>query len=535
MEVLVSYKLVDIESKVQDLHGAHNSIVQKVHQVAKTQGTKITDTEAGDGLGADSIKVGEAKLETAMQPYPLVAPSALIELRQEVAALGTQYRDLNEGLLTDLLSQMRDAKLMLLQTVDEVDSRISKRVDRIEAEMHARLLTEIEGRVQERVRAMEQTLSRLEHCFDKTNGRLGALETTLASKHRPARLDYQQHGGYRHYDTIAGDGSGTSSQHYHRTAASLIFSDMDLDTNSSAMPDRPVSAPARPLLVHSDSSSPESPLPSGHESPSKQLHHHHHQSAQNRSAWGSGALSSSSATTPMPTTPSEEVAHLVASPLERGTVIGGKHATIHAQDHLFSSNSRPGISSLQASLSSSPVPAEATSAGAGRSGEPAAPVPSSMPIGGLAGRRVSMPSLDTNSATLKGTNSGSGLSTKTPRDLQIGRGYGTLATTTTTTAGTARASMKRAMSMDTAGGSLTIRPSQVASSGSIQALVSPTGAGGGATLRSPTSATGGQELKQRLLGHGQGTKVGVKSPPSYRELLHFWKAGGSTPDLLKGV
>ncbi|KAF9164544.1 hypothetical protein DFQ26_001351 [Actinomortierella ambigua] len=589
MEVLVSYKLVDIESKVQDLHGAHNSIVQKVHQVAKTQSTKMTDTEAGDGLGADSIKVGEAKLETAMQPYrlahanennrdrdhdngsdedanskALVSPRAVLELRQEVAALGTQYRDLNEGLLTDLLSQMRDAKLMLLQTVDEVDNRISKRVDRIEAEMHARLLTEIEGRVQERVRAMEQTLSRLEHCFDKTNGRLGALETTLASKQRPGRLEYQQQhqnhalqyhagGAYRHYETIAGDGT-TSSSSYHRSVTSLIFSDMDLAAESSntattsVMHDRPVSAPARPPLIHSDSSSPESPLPCGQEGSSKQ-HQHQHQQASNRAAW------SSSSTTPMPTTPSEEIAHLVASPLERGTVIGGKHATIHAHDdgiHLGSGgNNRPMVGSLLTPLASSPMPSSGS-----KGGPVVAPVPSTMPaVGGVGGRRVSMPSLDTKSATMRdvagGASSARGLGARTPRDLQVGTGYSTVATTTAT--GTARRPMKRAMSMDTngsvgpmvggggVGGSLTIRPSQVVGSGSFPALVSPTGSsssnssGTSNTLKSPTSATSGTDLKQRLLGHGQGTKAGVKNPPSYRELLHFWKAGGSTPDLLKGV
>ncbi|KAG0236652.1 hypothetical protein BGW42_003068 [Actinomortierella wolfii] len=529
MEVLVSYKLVDIESKVQDLHGAHNSIVQKVHQVAKTQGTKITDTEAGDGLGTDSIKAGEAKLEKAMQPYrlshvngdeddgsmtnssALVSPRAVMELRQEVAALGSQYRDLNDGLLTDLLSQMRDAKLMLLQTVDEVDNRISKRVDRIEAEMHARLLTEIEGRVQERVRALEQTLSRLEHCFDKTNGRLGALETTLASKQRPPRSDgaYQlQHhqntdlSTHRRYDTIAGDGS--TPHRYQHSVASLIFSDMDLATGAknAALLERPASAPIRPPLLHSNSSTPDSPLPSGQGSQTDrdqdQVHHEHEKQQQRHSTWD--AASSSSAT-PMPTTPSEEV-QLVASPLERGTMIGGKHATIHSHE---SYNSRPSASSLLAPLSSTSTTSTTTT--------------SSLPKStGLSSRRVSMPSLDTKSAT---SSRGS---------ISTGSGYNTITASTPTS----RATMKRAMSMDTTSG--TIRPSQVLASGGIQGLlVSPTSSTSSDSLKSPTSATSGGDIKHKLLGHGQGTKAGVKNPSSYRELLHFWKAGGSTPNLLKGV
>ncbi|KAF9986461.1 hypothetical protein BGZ65_007515, partial [Modicella reniformis] len=222
MEVLVSYKLVDIESKVRDLHGAHNTIAQKVHQVAKTHKSNMQGVRAGDGVGQDTITAEEERISKAMEPYRDIdsegrgadafvepidndaapegvvsirarragetagelvdASSAIVELRQELNTLGMRYQELNDGLLTDLMGQMRDAKLMLLQTVDEVDGRVSKRIDRIEAEMHSKLLSEIEGRVQERVRAMEQTSGRLEKCFDKMEGRLAALETVLASR-----------------------------------------------------------------------------------------------------------------------------------------------------------------------------------------------------------------------------------------------------------------------------------------------------------------------------------------------------------------
>ncbi|KAF9176536.1 hypothetical protein BGZ51_000391, partial [Haplosporangium sp. Z 767] len=112
----------------------------------------------------------------------LVDRASIAELRRELQAFGMRYHELNDGLLTDLMGQMREAKLMLFDTVDEVDKRLGMRVDRIEAEMHAKLLIDIENRIQERVLAMEQMSARLEKCFDRMDGRLGALETVLASK-----------------------------------------------------------------------------------------------------------------------------------------------------------------------------------------------------------------------------------------------------------------------------------------------------------------------------------------------------------------
>ncbi|KAG0260118.1 hypothetical protein BGZ95_004522, partial [Linnemannia exigua] len=282
MEVLVSYKLVDIESKVQDLHGAHNSIAQKVHQVAKSHKSNMQGVRAGDGVGENTINAEEARIAAAMQPYrdiepqgpsqgagayleplesgdnvvgdgivslrrtgsardvgsnELVDTSSIIELRHELQVLGMRYQELNDGLLTDLMGQMRDAKLVLFQSVDEVDGRISKRVDRIEAEMHSKLLSEIEGRVQERVRAMEQTSARLEKCFDKMEGRLGALETVLASRRpRPEsmyqllqqqlqqqQLQDEENGIPPHAGTFSGFPSSPS----HRSVTSMVFADPD--------------------------------------------------------------------------------------------------------------------------------------------------------------------------------------------------------------------------------------------------------------------------------------------------------------------
>lgn len=113
---------------------------------------------------------------------PLIDTGAIMELRRELQAFGTRYHELNDGLLTDLMSQMRDAKLQMFDTVDRVDEKLGKRVDRIDAELHSQLLNDIESRIQERVKAMEQMSLRLEQCFDKMDGRLGALETVLSSR-----------------------------------------------------------------------------------------------------------------------------------------------------------------------------------------------------------------------------------------------------------------------------------------------------------------------------------------------------------------
>ncbi|KAG0368407.1 hypothetical protein BC939DRAFT_528335 [Gamsiella multidivaricata] len=188
MEYMVSYKLDDIESKVQELHEGQNNMAQTISEVEIQQGSE--QQLSGDTMnelqryrppmGNDDSDLED--MDDRRNATALVDKATVMELRQELQAFGMRYHELNDGLLTDLMTQMKEAKLMLFETVDEVDQRLGRRVDRIEAEMHAKLLSDIENRIQERVRAMEQTSVRLERCFDKMEGRLGALETVLASK-----------------------------------------------------------------------------------------------------------------------------------------------------------------------------------------------------------------------------------------------------------------------------------------------------------------------------------------------------------------
>ncbi|KAI1309132.1 hypothetical protein EDD11_004143, partial [Mortierella claussenii] len=193
MESMVSYKLNDIEYKVQGLQEGHHRTTHAMDEASMSQ-QDSTSTEIqmyrppqhdtmNEALDIDSnYNSNHSPNSTA-----LVDTSTIMELRQELQSFGMQYQELNDSLLTDLMSQMRDAKLMLYDSVDEVDKRLGMRVDRIEAEMHAKLLTDIENRIQERVRAMEHTSHRLERCFEKMEGRLGALETVLASTSRRQR------------------------------------------------------------------------------------------------------------------------------------------------------------------------------------------------------------------------------------------------------------------------------------------------------------------------------------------------------------
>ncbi|CAO3567130.1 unnamed protein product [Mortierella alpina] len=156
MSSLIHYKLTDIETKVQELYVGQSNVTQTVDQV---------EQEPCYGGGS-----------------PLIDTAAIMELRKELQAFGTRYHELNDGLLTDLMSQMRDAKLQLFDRVDAVDENLGKRIDRVDAELHTKLLSDIESRIQERVKAMEQISLRLEQCFDKMDGRLGALETVLSSR-----------------------------------------------------------------------------------------------------------------------------------------------------------------------------------------------------------------------------------------------------------------------------------------------------------------------------------------------------------------
>ncbi|KAF9902097.1 hypothetical protein BX616_002032 [Lobosporangium transversale] len=387
MEVLVSYKLVDIESKVQDLHGAHNSIAQKVHQVAKSHKSNMQGVRAGDGVGEDTIAAEEARISAAMQPYREIdaqgneaeaflepidsdvdenssnshegvvsirersaraggsangsselvdASTAIVDLRKELRELGMRYQELNDGLLTDLMGQMRDAKLMLFQTVDEVDGRISKRVDRIEAEMHSKLLSEIEGRMQERVRAMEQTSARLEKCFDRMEGRLGALETVLASRRpRPESMyqlmqqQFQQHQHQHQHQSDSGvSGSfpqraGTFSgfpssppSSGHMSVTSVLFSaEADINGDQGALSTTLTNGynPSRGAIVSS---------------PTESIYN----SSQVKPIWMPSHNTSTSSSSSYAYKNLSTSVPLVASPLERGTVIGDRIGTIHPEN-----------------------------------------------------------------------------------------------------------------------------------------------------------------------------------------------------------
>ncbi|KAF9426577.1 hypothetical protein BGZ94_006308 [Podila epigama] len=193
MELLVAYKLADIESKVQDIpddkailalardQAASNTFQEENEKTSSDQpleaDTDAVPTSFGEGHTPDSESTTTSTATTTTSNRTTnVLPNALqmignrtsiAELRFELQTLGMRYHELNDGLLTDLMAQMRDAKLVLYQT--------------LESEQHAKMLNGIENRIQERVRAMEQISSRLEACFDKMDSRLGAIETVLTS------------------------------------------------------------------------------------------------------------------------------------------------------------------------------------------------------------------------------------------------------------------------------------------------------------------------------------------------------------------
>ncbi|KAF9111845.1 hypothetical protein BGX27_004379 [Mortierella sp. AM989] len=197
MEYLVSFKLNDIETKVQELHVGHNAIAQTVEEACINQEEPVEQVMAASNEMQMYRRstYNDIYNDPAVMGHPistgLVDKASIMELRQELQAFGMRYHELNDGLLTDLMAQLREAKLILFDSVDEVDKKLGMRVDRIEAEMHASLLSDIENRIQERVRAMEQTSVRLERCFDKMESRLGALETVLASKRSRPESMYQ--------------------------------------------------------------------------------------------------------------------------------------------------------------------------------------------------------------------------------------------------------------------------------------------------------------------------------------------------------
>ncbi|KAG0334917.1 hypothetical protein BG004_000211 [Podila humilis] len=667
MEVLVSYKLVDIESRVQDLHGAHNTIAQKVHQVAKTHKSKMQGVNAGNEVGEDTIKGEELRISGAMDQYrdmdekvakagggvggggaylenletneplsltatttstALVDRSSIVELRNELQTLGMRYQELNDGLLTDLMGQMRDAKLMLFQTVDEVDGRISKRVDRIEAEMHSKLLSEIEGRVQERVRAMEQTSSRLERCFDKMEGRLGALETVLASRRpRPESMyqllqqqqqqqQLQQHGQHLHdeegggYVQHAGTFAGFSSSPSRRSITSLIFSDIDgkaplASTGVASLSSRQdldlMARPRHRNLAESDTSSPNSPTPDSSSSSSISGSTNENNDrknedglmmlevadsstpntfkkqyaaskammsspldgfvsqAQAKPIWSSrvaaGSGSSTSTAIPIPSTSSASRQNMVDSPLERGTIIGGRMGTIHPLPHCNPTS--------PTTASSSYVPTT-TYVSAKEHAERLAsqqhqPLASSAPSSASRLRRVSLSSFDASSlSALKPVRSGNETNSDTGDSAPVlstavttsrnGSATSTITAATVTTQQPASpGDRNRSLSMTTTSSSLLSSKlkngtggsssdgglSLKSSSSSLSSPLSPVG-----PTTSATSTMTATKTMQRAMTfdtmHSQATlttktsKTSVQGLSSYTELLRFWKTGGST-------
>ena len=551
---------------------------------------------AGDGVGQGTITAEEERLSKAMQPYRDIdaegrgaeaflepidgddttegvvsirgrqgvqktedladTSSAIIELRQELQTLGTRYQELNDGLLTDLMGQMRDAKLMLLQTVDEVDGRVSKRIDRIEADMHSKLLSEIEGRVQERVRAMEQTSARLEKCFDKMEGRLAALETVLASKRpRPESMyqllqqQYQQHhlgdetGVPLYASTYSGSPSSASSG--HRSIAAILFSETD---NKPSGPSPQHTRPRRGTVSGSDVQ------PSTFQSGALQEDPNNTTLASSAKAiWipSHGTSSSSSSRTYSSSVPA------VASPLERGTMIGNRIGTIHSE-LLPKANPAPITPTTpttptrdRSQRSAPPSPVKERFQNALASAQAKSTTPEPAPIDQASRlRRVSLSSFDASSlSALKPVRSptGSAAPASSPSPASSLKGVALTATSTTTSTATmtstTTASSRRCSSSDVSLGNTSVKSSS--SSSLLTAKLKGANGSVQSSISSASSSTGTMKTMQRALTVDTLTSLPtatttkmtptikktvstpVQGASSYKELLHFWKAGGS--------
>lgn len=497
----------------------------------------------GQGAGAylESLE-SEGTVSLKKAGAAMDQPSTIVELRNELHSLGMQYQELSDGLLVDLMGQMRDAKLVLFQTVDEVDGRISKRVDRIEAEMHSKLLNEIEGRVAERVRAMEQTSSRLERCFDKMEGRIGALETVLASKRpRPEsmyqllqqqlqQLQQQEEGGTLALtaDTVGGFSSVAEPaivpyvRPRRRTLAENGYSPPD----GPALPQRDTSE-VKPTQSPAACTSTSSVTEQAHG-----VSHHHHKPynpanhplvssplegfvshAQGQPVWSPiSGISASAISPPIPTSGGSTA--VVASPLERGTLIGSRIGTIH-----------PEYQPQTSSVPSSDMPSKEKIQGGGAN--------SSAGLGqGSRIRRVSLPSFDSNSlSSLKPIKATTITASESPLTTSI------VTTTTTTTTMTTKMNkqslgVKSTSSLLTAkinAASAAVGSSDAAASGG-QGPSFGVGSGGAAISATMQRAMTFDSLHTQASTSSTITKTvktPVQGPSSYRELLHFWKAGGS--------
>lgn len=575
---------------------------------------------AGDGVGENTINAEEARISAAMQPYRDIEPqgpsqgasaylepiegggdgnigdgivslrragsardvgasndlvdtsSSIVELRHELQALGMRYQELNDGLLTDLMGQMRDAKLVLFQSVDEVDGRISKRVDRIEAEMHSKLLSEIEGRVQERVRAMEQTSARLEKCFDKMEGRLGALETVLASRRpRPESMyqllqqqlqQQQQQDEENGIPPHAGTFSGFPSSPTHRSITSMVFADSDnkpvetytrprrrtlaengiyTDTHQSRQ-NQDDNTPLMMLDTSSNYSTVKDNSSSGLSSSYPNSNSNTTNlgrvstalegfvsSHQSRPSWSPSRGISTTATSQA----SRSETSLVASPLERGTVIGSRIGTIHPE-YIPRTTYVP-TTPIRERFSNSPVPSTPT----GKGSENGDQEPSDH---GSRSRRVSLSSFDSNSlSALKPIKAAATTATATAAPSVGSTATSIVTTTTTTTMTTQQHTTNNIGGPAGRGGNLSVKSS---SSSLLSAKLNSAGSGtnspttpthtGGSTVTKTMQRAMTFDTLQSQAASGAGStptvktiKTPVQGPSSYRDLLHFWKAGGS--------
>lgn len=574
---------------------------------------------AGDGVGENTINAEEARISAAMQPYRDIEPqgpsqgasaylepiegggngnvgdgivslrragsardagasnelvdtsSSIIELRHELQALGMRYQELNDGLLTDLMGQMRDAKLVLFQSVDEVDGRISKRVDRIEAEMHSKLLSEIEGRVQERVRAMEQTSARLEKCFDKMEGRLGALETVLASRRpRPESMyqllqqqlqQQQQQDEENGIPPHAGTFSGFPSSPPHRSVTSMVFADSDnkpvetytrprrrtlaengiyTDTHQSRQ-SQDDDAPLMMLDTSSNYSTVKDNSSTGLSSsyPNSNTTNMGRVSTalegfvsshQSRPSWSPSRGISTTATSQA----SRSETSLVASPLERGTVIGSRMGTIHPE-YIPRTTYVP-TTPIRERFSNSPLSSPTAKGFDSSDQEPS--------DHGSRGRRVSLSSFDSNSlSALKPIKATAATAAAAAAAPSVGSTATSIVTTTTTTTTmtTQQHTTNNTGGPAGRGGNLSVKSSsssllsaKLNSPGSgANSPTTPTHSGGSTVTKTMQRAMTFDTLQsQAASGAGSTTtvktiKTPVQGPSSYRDLLHFWKAGGS--------
>lgn len=575
---------------------------------------------AGEGVGENTITAEEARISAAMQPYRDIEPqgpskgasaylepieggdnvgggivslrragsardavdsnelldtsSSIVELRHELQALGMRYQELNDGLLTDLMGQMRDAKLVLFQSVDEVDGRISKRVDRIEAEMHSKLLSEIEGRVQERVRAMEQTSTRLEKCFDKMEGRLGALETVLASRRpRPESMyqllqqqlqQQQQQDEENGIPPHAGTFSGFPSSPSHRSVTSIVFADSDskpaetytrprrrtlaengiyTDTHQSSRQSQDDNGPLMMLDTSSNystvrdnsSNSLSSSYPNSNTTDMGQVSNALEgfvSSHQSRPSWSPSRGISTTAASQA----SRSETSLVASPLERGTVIGSRMGTIHPE-YIPRTTYVP-TTPVCERFSDSPLSPTPTGKGF-EVDQDSSPVDH-----GSRGRRVSLSSFDSNSLSalkpIKATTATATANATANAAPTVGPTSTSIVTTTTMT--TTMTTQQHTTNNVGGSGNLSVRSS---SSSLLSAKLNSAGSGTNSPTTPTANGTNGTVTKtmqramtfdtlqsQAAAGAASTTtvktvKTPVQGPSSYRDLLHFWKAGGS--------